>query len=137
MSDITQFVDYGFDFVLKSSIVGSKVTCNPPPTDTDLDVLVLIKDTNFWSYIHHLGDQGFQLGGSDVVPAEEEYLKEWDGFQSYKRGEINLIITTSEEFFDKFMEATAIAKEKNLLKKEDRVALFQKILYNNDTIGDE
>jgi len=49
-----------------------------------------------------------------------------------RKGEINLIITTSKDFFDKFVKATEMAKEQNLLLKDERITLFQKILYNND-----
>lgn len=120
------------DFLVKYALVGSRITCNPPPTDTDLDVLLLIKPKEFWNAIECLQDEGFELGGSDLVPAEESFPTEWEGFQSYKKGDINYIITTSEEFFDKFMLATNIAKELNLLKKEDRIALFQRVLYGVD-----
>jgi hypothetical protein len=113
---------------------GSRYICDPAPTDTDEDYVVLVLPEDFDDLILKISDNGYDLGGSDVFAAEEISLNEWDGFQSWKKGDINLIITTSKEFFDKFVEATEIAKELNLLQKEDRITVFQKILYNNDPI---
>jgi len=36
-----------------------------------------------------------------------------------------------EEFYNRFECATVIAKRFNLLNKNDRIELFQNILYNN------
>jgi hypothetical protein len=110
--------------------VGSRVTCSPAPTDTDEDFLCLVSGPDaFWKLITHLQDNLYELGGSDVAPVDEYVLAEWEGFQSYKKGDVNLIVTCSEKFFGLFMEASDEAKRLNLLAKEDRIALFQKILY--------
>lgn len=94
------------------------MTCNPPPTDTDDDQLVLVSDLQ--EYITDKEADGFVCCTS--YPGED--------FTSLRRGEVNLIVTQKQEFFDKFVFATKIAKKLNLQKKEDRVALFQAILYN-------
>lgn len=112
--------------------VGSRVTCSPPPMDTDEDFLVPVAQEDLQDLAACLDERGFELGGSEVVPAEDDNCvvgQDDFGFQSWKKGSINFILTCSEEFFDKFMEATRIAKEKNLLLKEERIALFQKVLY--------
>ena len=60
-------------------------------------------------------------------------------FRSWKKGvaavnaagskapEINLLLTCSPDYFENFCKATSLAKRLNLLKKEDRVALFQAV----------
>lgn len=111
---------------------GSRYICNPAPMDTDEDWLILVHPDKFEDILSHICVSGYELGGSDIFAAEDTYVTEWEGFQSWKKGEINLIITTSKDFFDKFVKATEIAKEQNLLLKDDRIMLFQKILYNNN-----
>ena len=108
---------------------GSRVICDPAPTDTDEDFIVLVDGEDFFDLIQELCANKYELGGSDVTPSEDFAPNVWEGFQSYKKGEINLIVTCSEEFFGKFVGATIVAKSLNLLDKSDRIALFQKILY--------
>ena len=121
------------DNCIKMEPVGSRITCNPPPTDTDEDFLCLVARDKFYDLVGILVDKNYDLGGSNVVPSEDYELEEWEGFQSYKKGITNLIVTCSIDFFDKFMVATKIAKEENLLLKEERIALFQYILYNDES----
>jgi hypothetical protein len=110
--------------------VGSRVTCDPPVTDTDDDWLCL---TNDWrEFINVAVRDGFVVGGS--VPADElERRKETTEFTSLRRDsdKVNLIVTDSPEFFKRFMAATSVAKRLNLQVKEDRIALFQAVLYGN------
>lgn len=107
--------------------VGSRVTCNPAPTDTDEDFLVLIDENDFGGFYRMLMEGGYELGGS--VPLNEVNVDPDERFSSFTLGTTNLIVTSSELFFDRFMQATAEAKAKNLLVKADRIALFQSILY--------
>ena len=109
--------------------VGSRVTCDPAPMDTDEDWLVLTSPEKFKDLeLVLMIDFGMEFGGSRVH-AGGCLTGDPDSFQSYTYGEINVIATASQEFFDKFMQATTEAKRLNLLVKSDRIALFQKILY--------
>lgn len=100
--------------------VGSRIVCNPPPTDTDQDWLCLLhKNINQSDFLGVLQGQGWQIGGS--MPLGSDWT-------SVRLGEDNLILTKSIIYFDGFMKATAICKEKNLLDKKDRIAVFDKIL---------
>lgn len=99
--------------------VGSSVTCDPPVTNTDIDYVVYAP-RNF--LIDAVENQGYSIGGS---------FWEDNEFHSLKRERINLIVTQSLDFYSKFLLATDVAKELNLLKKQDRVTLFQAILYGN------
>jgi hypothetical protein len=107
--------------------VGSRVTCSPPPTDTDEDYLVLVNDV-------YQACKGLKaLGFSYEVDDEKikEYLKMMEGsavsFCSMRFGEINYIIVESPFFFERFLTATHVAKKLNLLNKEDRIMVFHAI----------
>ena len=98
---------------------GSREICNPPPTDTDEDWLI------YTTQLADLQDEvyadGFRMG---AVQAERYPDSET---MSWRKGEINLIITASAEEFDLWETATKLAKKFNLLKKEDRIRLFHAI----------
>lgn len=118
-------------FVYAEALVGSRVTCNPAPTDTDLDVLVKVP------YIESSCPAPFSLNKYramyDVLMADRWTLGgsgDGDGeFESWTKGEVNLILTDSSEFYDKFLAATSVCTRLNLMNKEDRKALFRACLY--------
>ena len=103
---------------------GSRVTCNPAPTDTDEDYLVYIP-------IEHAekGHQIIELAGWELEGDDTYGTKMANEFNSYRFGDINLIVTHKYDFAEKHRQATAICKERNLLNKADRIAVFQEILY--------
>ena len=108
---------------------GSREICNPHPMDTDFDVIALASE------------KCQQLGMEDLVAVlrvvgfsiteDLNYPLDQSAFVSCRHGKLNLLVTCDEGFYDKFVEATELAKERNLLHREDRVKLFQWILYNN------
>lgn len=92
---------------LKFEPVGSRVTCDPAPTDTDQDVLVLV-NLDLWG--RHLEPllitEKFEKGGSDCGDPVG-YLETTPlSFQSFTLEELNLIVTFDEEFYHRFMAAT-------------------------------
>ena len=89
--------------------------------DTDIDILCHVSDLN--DFIDYADLQDFELG-SYLVPDSRAMT-----FVSLKRDQFNLIVTTDLDFIDKFMLATRTASVLNLLRKDDRVCLFQAILY--------
>lgn len=122
---------------LKYELVGSRITCDPAPLDTDQDVLVLTT-SELWdtSLGAELGLTGFDKGGSDCGN-QVDYLSQVPlSFQSFTKDDLNLIITFDVEFFRRFIAATAVAKSLNLLRKEDRVMLFQAVLYGNEPVAE-
>lgn len=107
--------------------VGSRVTCNPPPTDTDEDYLVLVK--NRQEAINGLRSIGFEFSGDEEVNAEYVRMNEtsqWR-FTSLFFGDVNYIVTDSPFFFERFLTATHVCKTLNLLRKEDRIMVFEAI----------
>jgi 4-hydroxyphenylpyruvate dioxygenase-like putative hemolysin len=100
--------------------VGSRVTCDPAPTDTDEDYLVYTEDLS--TLMGDCIEMGFTNEGS-YVGSE---------FHSLRQGTTNLIITTRKEFYDKFVLATHVCKTLNVLDKQDRIVVFQAILYGKE-----
>ena len=96
---------------------GSRVTCDPPPTDTDEDWLVLV--TEFDTLHYALVDTGF-------ARSDREYAGAHTGLpcRFYRRGELNVQVTTDREYFRRSMVACNLAKQFNLLNKVDRIALY-------------
>lgn len=109
------------DALICYDLVGSRVICDPPPTDTDQDILVLVTRIPF----EELAKDGWVLGGSEILArkSDGEYA-----FVSFKKGELNYIITTSKAFYNHFWTATMLAKKYNLLDKNDRIELFDAIM---------
>lgn len=108
------------DKVVKMEYVGSRVTCSPAPTDTDEDVLLLTDDLE--TLIGDCIEVGFTRDGA----VDRSYPKE---FVSLRNGTMNFIVTDNEEFYKKFMLATHVCKSLNVMKKYDRLTVFQAILY--------
>ena len=111
------------DKVVKMEYVGSRITCNPPPTDTDEDVLLLTDDLSM--LIADCIEVGFTRDGDTRMSYPE-------GFVSLRNGTMNFIVTDNEEFFDKFMLATFVCKSLNVLEKQHRITVFQAILYGEE-----
>lgn len=118
---------------IKYELVGSRVTCSPPPTDTDQDVLVLTND-QLWTEQLGVGlaASGFERDGSDCGNQVDYLAGTKLSFQSFKLDDLNLIVTFDPEFYRRFMAATGVAALLNLMSKGDRIMLFQAVLYAND-----
>ena len=106
---------------LRAIPVGSRVTCDPPPTNTDEDWLCLMAGDP----TERMGAAGFKQDGSPEFYTGNDN----GGFRSWRKGDLNIVTTESQEFFDRFETATHLAKRFNLLIKSDRIALFQAVLY--------
>ena len=101
---------------------GSNYICNPPVTNTDVDEMFLVDD---------LQEVNFQLTGLGWTKCgleEETYQDKPSHWAAYRKENMNALLTTDLKYFMNFFKATEEAKHLNLLNKEDRVALFQKIL---------
>lgn len=101
--------------------VGSRVTCNPAPQDTDEDWLCLVHADP----AERLIEAGFSQDGSPQFYTGNDN----GGFRSWRRGDLNIVTTQDEAFARKFLAATELARRFNLMAKGDRIALFQAVLY--------
>jgi hypothetical protein len=104
--------------------VGSRVTCSPPPMDTDEDFLLLVDDIQI--SVKNLKEMGFSSGMTPEQEAEYEGLQRVSGsrFKSLRFGVTNYIITDSHFFFERFLTATHICKTLNLMEKSQRIMVF-------------
>ena len=109
-------------------LCGSRETCNPIPTNTDIDYMILVKPNCMFGVNVNLEVSDFDLGGSLVI---DERTINRNLFWSFTKGDLNLLITEDINYFNKFKQATALAKSLNLLDKGDRITLFQAVLYDN------
>ena len=120
-------MNFGID-AIQVTAVGSRITCNPPPMNTDQDWLVLVDLEKFDKIATDLLADGWEVGGS-MIPTDDNYLPVQQRFNSFTRGVDNLIVTGSKDFHRRFLAASSVAKRLNLLEKADRIALFQAVLY--------
>jgi hypothetical protein len=102
---------------------GSRVICDPPVMDTDEDYVVWVGNTTK----DRLEADGFVC---TTLCSDGDY-DDMQDFVTYRRGKINLITTESGTFYGYFNAATSLAKRLKLNRKEDRITLFQAILYEN------
>lgn len=100
--------------------VGSRVTCNPAPTDTDEDWLIFSEHIEM--FIGDCIERGFVDEGNYAD----------SNFRSLRQGPNNLIVTDRKEFYDRFVLATHVCKTLNVLDKQDRIVVFQAILYQKE-----
>jgi hypothetical protein len=113
----------------KAEPTGSKYICNPPVEDTDEDWIVLVDNLN--TTYEHLDREGFVIGGSFWVDGKDGGNTNNNYWWSFKKDNLNLIVTDCETFFNDFVLATYVSKKLNLLSKPDRITVFQAILYGN------
>lgn len=130
-ADVLHDLRYVFD--CRVDRCGSRETCHPSPADTDEDFLVEI-GARSWSdavakVVHALCEAGFKWEGSEHYQDAAA-----NGFMSWRRGTLNLIVTTNGNFANKHRVATALCKRLNLLSKQDRIAVFQAVLYGKEWI---
>lgn len=104
--------------IIKQRLVGSRAICVPPPTDTDIDFLCLVDEETEEDIKTLLVGDGFKLDGN--------YPK--SKFQSYKKGVINIILTSDKAFYESFVIAMLVCKELNVLDKQKRIAVHDLIM---------
>lgn len=104
--------------------VGSRRTCSPPPMDTDDDYLVYASnDPELKTASLALTADGWQK-----CPVGKYKFHNGDGeFISFRREEKNLIVTPYPAFIEKFLLASHVAKDANILSKSGRVSCFNMV----------
>lgn len=100
---------------------GSSYICDPPVTDTDWDYICLVDSLELFSPV--AVELGWRLLGR-----EHDGRYPLSKFQSYRKSDMNLIVTESKTWYDKYTQVTELAKRFNLTDKQDRVDLFSLVL---------
>ena len=117
--ELEQKIGSAFSLIEVLHPTGSRFICDPPVMDTDEDYVVLTKDFDRLS--RYLIANDWDYDGAN-------YREEGAPFGSFRKDHYNLIVTDDEEFYDKYVVATQLAKKLNLLSKVDRVQLFAAVV---------
>lgn len=102
-------------------LVGSRFTTMPPPSDTDADYLIIVKEGTLYNVLDNLEKHGF-------TDNSEEYGKELQ-FHAMRHGIYNLLVTEDIIFFRRFLAASAWCRHINMTDKEERIKFFKSVLY--------
>lgn len=106
---------------------GSRYICNPPVTNTDDDYVLFVEDIKA-AYLELL-DTNWTIGGANNASYTVEDVDNWFSAKKHINGEVvNYIVVSDQDQFSKWVTATELAKKLNLLKKEDRIALFEVVV---------
>ena len=102
---------------ITSFLTGSNYICNPPVTDTDIDQMFLVHSLDETDY--ELTELGWKKCGIN------EYAV--DNWAAYRKDNLNALITTSKNHYDKFEAATELAKKRNLLNSRSDTSLISRL----------
>ena len=108
-------------------LTGSRVMCNPPVLDTDLDVVLLVTDGDAVLAIER---QGYTL------TTDAAYGVDLNGFCTFRKGDVNLIVTSNAAEFRSWAVATRWCTELNLQSKTDRAAFFDIVRHGPQRLKD-
>ena len=99
---------------------GSREICDPAPTDTDADFVLL-----------DLGKADLEKHGFLCLSLHEYGGNSGMQFEVWQKGECQIIAVCSWPDFRAWKAATSAAKAQNITDKTKRQALFQGILHGN------
>jgi len=100
--------------------VGSRTIKGGYHAGSDYDFLVEMSGDIY----EVLTDMEFELEGDS-----EHYEPNQGEFNSWRKGNINLVVTSSTLFKLKFLAANNLVRQLGLKKRPERVKIFQRILY--------
>lgn len=93
---------------------GSRVTCLPPVTDTDIDVVCIYNG----AFSAALQSAGFEITPHSEYPNDNLAA-------CYRKGHLNIIACRDIPTYESWRKATALASVMNLQEKHQRIILFQ------------
>lgn len=95
---------------------GSRVTVDPPPTDTDLDVLV----------IHNNALKNYLM--KDLEFIKEGNRKYGDGpFSSFRKDKLNIMLVRCPIFYERCLVACRVCRKLNVKNKKARIKIYEAI----------
>jgi hypothetical protein len=107
--------------------VGSQTIIGAPNPQSDHDVLCYTWCK--WLAVKRLKKLGYFRTARDI-DAPSPYKHNQNIFVTMRGPDnVNLIITSSHKFYNLFSDANRVAQRLQLTEKEDRIVLFQYILY--------
>lgn len=108
---------------------GSRYVCDPPIMNTDVDFLVFSVDS--------VGIKLLSAGYAQTPFTDYRGLIMGDDFYAWRRGVVNLIVTSSVKYAEGFHTATHICKTRNVRDKWHRVLIHEAIRGNMTTLDIE
>lgn len=108
--------------------------------DTDDDYICLVDIELLPKFEEALKTNGYTTaGGSNIRVRPLEAYPKFESiedqasnvFRSYRKGELNVVLTASPDYYENFVKATLLAKQLNLINKNDRINLFHSICTDN------
>lgn len=108
---------------------GSREMVSPPPTDTDLDIVIHVRDVQNAVYI---------LEGCGFDATKGKYVDEHCNFTTLRKGELNVMLVGDPYEFGAMWGATSYAKSVNMKDKADRYDLFERVRlpWRNNNVSD-
>lgn len=122
MNKETEMAIFLDNFFYDWSRTGSRYICNPPVMDTDEDFVCF--HPSRLQTLSHMHESGWTWTNNSGG-----HYKDMGDFLTFRKDHYNLIVADNSDFFDLFVAATNVAKIRNILDKQDRINLFQCILY--------
>lgn len=102
---------------------GSTYTCNPAPTNTDVDFICLAKDAGvFMDFEFELETDGWKF---DLAYDDSFFTSVKKSINGVK---YNYIVTDNEKWFVAFLRARELCKELNLMDKQQRIKVHHAFL---------
>lgn len=122
-SDVKRLCESQYWFVTPT---GSNYICPDNPSNDDEDFLIQVYDSeeSVRFALSALTELGYDFHSSI------HYQELANEFISFKKDKVNLIVTRSRSFADKWRAATNICKVLNVTEKDMRIKLFRAALYN-------
>lgn len=107
--------------------VGSRWTCDPAPTDTDEDTLVLLNKSTVEGQSGTLDFAKYLLVKAGWECSAEYEQERWGEapFLTARKGDQNLILYVDPVGYGRFIGAACCCKALNLTQKPDRVVLHR------------
>ena len=118
-------------------MVGSQTIEGAATAESDVDWLILVWSKNY--AVRNAAKSGFHLSSNIHLNLGHYTASMWETkfhpkfISLVDQDKTNLIITSSWKFYHKFAAANDLAVKLKLTDKQDRIALFQYILYGNLT----
>lgn len=103
-------------------LVGSRSIRRAATPDSDWDFLVISRQRLPELFDNELGYK-LDTGASHYDPSEGQ-------FNSWRKGQVNLVATDDMLFAKRFLAANAAAQRLGLKRRIDRVTLFEAVLYS-------
>ena len=113
----------GIEFLAKHH-TGSSYICDPPVTDTDIDVIVLVQSME--KEVAMLQSMGWMLKSDKSRKYKKAYPD--SRFTPLWLGQFNLLVTDCAEHYHDFVTATKICKAMNVKDKQHRITIFEAIV---------